>query len=107
MQSFTIRQAARINTKMQATSTRPVIQISSRLKANHCVQLKVWKDATFQDMANYAAKIHTNHNIPYREAMHLFVDTMMDIEFCDLHIKEELVCESCHTPHKSLGTEQQ
>lgn len=67
---------------------RPIIPISSRLKkdskGDDHVEIRVWKDVTFNEMANYAAKMHTMEDVPFREAMHYFVDSMLDFEFGDL-----------------------
>jgi hypothetical protein len=66
-----------------------IIQISSRLQVdtvgeNH-IELKVWKYTTFQEIVNYAARMD---NVPFREAMHFYVDAMLDVEFCDVYLKD-------------------
>jgi hypothetical protein len=73
-------------------ATHPIIQISSRLQLdtngdNH-VELKVWTKTSFQEIVNYAARLHTIDNVPFREAMHFYVDAMIDVEFCEVYLKD-------------------
>jgi hypothetical protein len=73
-------------------ATHPIIQISSRLQLdtngeNH-VELKVWKNTSFQEIVNYAARLHTADNVPFREALHFYVDAMIDVEFCEVYLKD-------------------
>ena len=73
-------------------ATRPIIQISSRLwldtnGENH-VELKVWMKTSFQEVVNYAARLHTVDNVPFREALHFYVDAMIDVEFCEVYLKD-------------------
>jgi hypothetical protein len=69
-----------------------LIHISSRLQfdtnGENRVELKVWKNTTFQEIVNYAARMHTIDNVPFREAMHYYVDAMLDVEFCEVYLKD-------------------
>lgn len=86
-------QARNANAMTKASSNRRHIHVAPRLKKDHIgnvsVELDVWKEMRFQDVVNFAAKMHLTHEVPLREAVHILVDTMLDFEFGVVERKEE------------------
>lgn len=94
----------RLSVKVCSTSVGgrgPIIDVGRRLKqttsGDTYIQLKVWSDVKFQEIVDCASKMHTVEGIPFRDAVHHFVDTLLDVEFLADIIDDGKQCDMCMT----------